>query len=216
MTELLVETAGLTQVYDKVLAGERLTYDDGLELYQNPNLNAVGALANIVRERMNGDKTYYVRNQHINYTNVCNKGCKFCAFYAQKGGPDPYTMSIEEVQNRLRAHLDIPIKEVHMVAGHQSQTALPVLSGFAAGRQSRPARRPYQSVYLRRDRRNPASGEQAAGGSLRRTRRGRIGSACRAAASRFCRDRVHMELFGRKLVRRPVDRDLQSGGARRA
>ncbi len=82
-----------------------------------PNLNAVGALANIVRERLSGDKTYYVRNQHINYTNVCNKGCKFCGFYAQKGGPDPYTMSLEDVAKRLRAHLDIPITEVHMVAG---------------------------------------------------------------------------------------------------
>ncbi len=117
MSKRLIESAGLTRIYDKVQAGERLNAEDGLALYQNPNLNAVGALANIVRERMNGSKTYYVRNQHINYTNVCNKGCKFCAFYAQKGGPDPYTMSIAEVQSRLRAHLDIPIKEVHMVAG---------------------------------------------------------------------------------------------------
>ena len=117
MSKRLIESAGLTNIYDKVMDGERLNSDDGLALYLNPNLNAVGALANIVRERMNGAKTFYVRNQHINYTNVCNKGCKFCAFYAQKGGPDPYTMSIVDVQNKLRAHLDVPIKEVHMVAG---------------------------------------------------------------------------------------------------
>ena len=117
MSKRLIESAGLTNIYDKVMGGERLNSEDGLALYLNPNLNAVGALANIVRERMNGAKTFYVRNQHINYTNVCNKGCKFCAFYAQKGGPDPYTMSILDVQNKLRAHLDIPIKEVHMVAG---------------------------------------------------------------------------------------------------
>jgi aminodeoxyfutalosine synthase len=117
MTEIAAANAGLTAIYEKVLGGERLTAEDGLQLYETPDLNAVGALANIVRERMNGDKTYYVRNQHINYTNVCNKGCKFCAFYAQKGGPDPYTMSIADVQAKLRAHLDVPIKEVHMVAG---------------------------------------------------------------------------------------------------
>ena len=117
MSKRLIESAGLTNIYDKVMGRERLNSEDGLALYLNPNLNAVGALANIVRERMNGAKTFYVRNQHINYTNVCNKGCKFCAFYAQKGGPDPYTMSIVDVQNKLRAHLDIPIKEVHMVAG---------------------------------------------------------------------------------------------------
>ncbi len=117
MTEIAAANAGLTNIYEKVMRVERLNADDCLQLYQTPDLNAIGALANIVRERMSGDKTYYVRNQHINYTNVCNKGCKFCAFYAQKGGPDPYTMSIADVQAKLRAHLDVPIKEVHMVAG---------------------------------------------------------------------------------------------------
>ncbi len=117
MTEIAAANAGLTSIYEKVMRVERLSADDCLQLYQTADLNAIGALANIVRERMSGDKTYYVRNQHINYTNVCNKGCKFCAFYAQKGGPDPYTMSITDVQNKLRAHLDVPIKEVHMVAG---------------------------------------------------------------------------------------------------
>ncbi len=117
MTERAAANAGLSNIYGKVMSGERLNTDDGLQLYATADLNAVGALANIVRERLSGDKTYYVRNQHINYTNVCNKGCKFCAFYAQKGGPDPYTMSIADVQAKLRMHLDVPIKEVHMVAG---------------------------------------------------------------------------------------------------
>jgi aminodeoxyfutalosine synthase len=113
----LVQSAGLSDIYAKVMAGDRLTYDDGLRLYENRDLNAVGWLANIVRERMNGNATYYVRNQHINYTNVCNKGCKFCSFYARKGGPEPYTMELDEVRSRLRMHLDVPIKEVHMVGG---------------------------------------------------------------------------------------------------
>ena len=117
MTERAAASAGLSNIYSKVMDGERLNTENGLQLYATADLNAVGALANIVRERLSGDKTYYVRNQHINYTNVCNKGCKFCAFYAQKGGPDPYTMSIADVQAKLRAHLDVPIKEVHMVTG---------------------------------------------------------------------------------------------------
>lgn len=107
----------LIDIYRKVDNGERLAPEDGLRLYQTPNLSAVGAMANIVRERINGDTTYYVRNQHINYTNICNKFCKFCSFYAKKGGPDPYEMTLEEVRTRLEWHRDVRITEVHMVGG---------------------------------------------------------------------------------------------------
>lgn len=107
----------LIDIYDKVEKGERLSFEDGLRLYRTPNLTGVAHMANIVRERRHGAKTFYVRNQHINYTNICNKFCKFCSFYAKKGGPDPYEMSLEEVQRRLDWHKDIPITEIHMVGG---------------------------------------------------------------------------------------------------
>lgn len=107
----------LMDIYEKVIACERLTYEDGVRLFQHPDLTAVGYLANIVRERLHGQKAYYVRNQHINYTNICNKFCKFCSFYAKKGGPAPYTLSLEEVRRRLLMHIDVPITEVHMVGG---------------------------------------------------------------------------------------------------
>ncbi|MBX7133388.1 MAG: CofH family radical SAM protein [Fimbriimonadaceae bacterium] len=107
----------LLDIYRKVDAGERLSFDDGVRLYKTKNLTGVGYLANLVRERRHGGKTYFVRNQHINYTNICNKFCKFCSFYAKKGGPAPYEMSLEEVKRRLEWHKDIPITEIHMVAG---------------------------------------------------------------------------------------------------
>lgn len=107
----------LVDIYEKVEKGERLTYEDGLRLYRSPNLTGVGYLANIVRERRHGARTYYVRNQHINYTNICNKFCKFCSFYAKKGGPEPYEMSLDEVRRRLEWHKEVPITEVHMVGG---------------------------------------------------------------------------------------------------
>jgi aminodeoxyfutalosine synthase len=107
----------LMYLYDKVQAGDRLTYEDGVRLYQTPNLAGVGFLANLVRERLHGDTAYYVRNQHINYTNICNKFCKFCSFYAKKGGPAPYEMDMAEVRRKLLAHIDVPITEVHMVGG---------------------------------------------------------------------------------------------------
>jgi aminodeoxyfutalosine synthase len=107
----------LIDIYRKVESGQRLSFDDGVRLYQSPNLTGVGYLANIVRERLHGAKTYYVRNQHINYTNICNKFCKFCSFYAKKGGPAPYEMSLEEVKRRLDWHKDVDCTEIHMVGG---------------------------------------------------------------------------------------------------
>ncbi len=107
----------LMPIYEKVVKGERLSREDGFALYQSDNLTGVGYLANVVRERKHGARTYYVRNQHINYTNICNKFCKFCSFYAKKGGPEAYEMTLEEVKRRLDWHKDVPITEIHMVGG---------------------------------------------------------------------------------------------------
>lgn len=109
----------LTPIGERVLAGERIDASDLLMLYRHPNLTAVAALANLVRERMHGDRTYYIRNQHINYTNICNKHCKFCYFAKnpKDGGPSPYLMSLDDVRAALRRHADVPITEVHIVGG---------------------------------------------------------------------------------------------------
>jgi aminodeoxyfutalosine synthase len=109
--------AGLADVAERVLAGSRLAPEDGLRLYRCPDLAAVGALANVARERVSGDRTYFVRNQHVNYTNVCNKGCRFCAFQVAPKDPRGYVLSIDDVRERIRRHLDQPITEVHVVAG---------------------------------------------------------------------------------------------------
>jgi len=113
-----VERAGLTDLADKLAAGERLNRQDGLRLFGSRDLQVVGHLANLVRERWHGDTTYFVRNQHINYTNVCNKGCVFCAFQAHpKDTERGYVLSPEQVSERVRRYLSIPISEVHMVGG---------------------------------------------------------------------------------------------------
>ena len=69
----LIEQAGLRDIYEKVCDGTRLSAEDGVRLYQCDELPILGFMANIVRERKCGNITYYVRNQHINYTNICNK-----------------------------------------------------------------------------------------------------------------------------------------------
>ena len=117
LMESRLAASGLGQVYRKVLDGTRLAVEDGLALYRTRDLTSVGYLANLVREQKNGNQTYFVRNLHINYTNICNKGCKFCSFYAMAGDARAYALSTEEVQDRIRKRSDVPIREVHMVAG---------------------------------------------------------------------------------------------------
>ncbi|MCZ6696466.1 MAG: aminofutalosine synthase MqnE [Acidobacteria bacterium] len=112
-----IEKSGLGSIAEKILAGERLNRDEGLALYRHPDLLAVGALANHVRERWHGDSAYYIINQHINHTNICVAGCKFCAFYRTRKQPDAYVLSMEDVESRMMQYIDQPIREIHMVGG---------------------------------------------------------------------------------------------------
>lgn len=116
LLRLQARNAGLEDIADRVLAQERLSREDGERLYA-ADLHAVGALANHVRERLHGDRTYFNVNQHINYTNLCNKLCRFCAFQRLPGQEGAYVMSPEEAAQKIREHLDEPVTEVHMVAG---------------------------------------------------------------------------------------------------
>jgi len=115
--DMMVKDAGLGDILDKVRAGERLSLDDGRRLYECPDILVVGYLANIVRERLNGDKAYFIYNQHVNYSNICTNLCKFCAFGKDKESPQAYEMSVEEVKEKIRERLHEPITEVHVVGG---------------------------------------------------------------------------------------------------
>jgi aminodeoxyfutalosine synthase len=113
----LARRAGLGEIASKVLEGERLTSDDGARLYRCPELHVVGALANHARERLHGDRAYFNVNQHVNYTNYCNKLCRFCAFQRLPGRDGAYLWSPEECAQKVREQLHEPVTEVHMVAG---------------------------------------------------------------------------------------------------
>lgn len=109
---------GLGDIYEKVLAGERLSLEDGEKCFSCPDINALGALAHHVRTRMHGDTTYYVLNRHINYTNVCVNGCLFCAFQREdekKSGA--YTMTEEEILAKLSPQDGMKFNEMHIVGG---------------------------------------------------------------------------------------------------
>lgn len=112
----IAAAAGISDIADKVFEGTRLSKDDGVRLYR-ADVHAVGALANWVREQKHGDLTYFNVNQHINYTNVCNKLCRFCAFQRLPGQEGAYVMKPEEVAEKISEQLHEPVTEVHMVAG---------------------------------------------------------------------------------------------------
>ena len=113
-----VREAGLDDIARKVEAGTRLSFDEGVRLFTAPDLFAVGWLANQVRERINGDRTYFNYNLRIEATNVCEASCLFCAFARlQEGAPGARTLTHEQMFAQLRKRDDQPLTEVHMVNG---------------------------------------------------------------------------------------------------
>jgi aminodeoxyfutalosine synthase len=107
----------LEPIAAKVLAGERLSFNDGLALYGSSDVLAVGWLANHVRERLHGDVTYFNVNRHINPTNVCVAACKLCAFGRKKGDPAGYTMALEEAWETAASGYSEAVTEFHIVGG---------------------------------------------------------------------------------------------------
>jgi aminodeoxyfutalosine synthase len=107
----------LEPIAQKVLAGERLTGDDAFVLYGTGDILAVGWLANHVRQRLHGDKTYFNVNRHINPTNVCVAACRLCAFGRKKDSPGAYTMALEEAYETAASGYSEAVTEFHIVGG---------------------------------------------------------------------------------------------------
>ena len=198
--EVQLRRAGLEAIHAKVRDGRRLDFEDGMRLHQTPDLTAVGYLANLARERRSGRRTYYVRNLHINYTNICNKLCKFCSFYTAPNSTDgrAYVLTPEDAAARVAQYHGEPIREIHMVAGINPklpyQYYLDLLREVRAARPdaqikaftmielaqiARAARRPLMEVLP----------ELKAAGL----------AACPGGGAEVFSDRVHEELFRAKL-----------------
>ncbi len=102
----------------KLESGERLTLDDGVRLFEHPDLHAIGRLANREREKRHGARTFYNFNLRLEATNVCEASCLFCSFARLKpGAPEAYTLSLEQVFAKLRQRAHQPLTEVHIVNG---------------------------------------------------------------------------------------------------
>ena len=102
----------------KVERGERLSFDDGLLLYESPDLTGIGAMAHHVRLRLHGLKTYYVVSRRLSYTNICVTHCQFCAFQARPGDPRAYVLSADDIVREMEKPENTGVRELHMVAGH--------------------------------------------------------------------------------------------------
>jgi len=118
MTRDIRDTRRFATIADKVRNDVDLDLDDGVFLYRYPDLLAVGALANEQRERLHGDQTFFNVNFHINPTNVCEADCKFCSFARlTPDSPAAYTMSVDQVRQKLVGRIDQPVTEIHIVNG---------------------------------------------------------------------------------------------------
>jgi len=104
----------LIPIWEKVLAKEKLSFDDGVLLFQTGDFPAIGRMADHVKTRMWGDQVFFVLNRHINPTNVCVLSCSFCDFAKKKGDEGAYEMSMEEIIGLI----DDETREVHIVGGH--------------------------------------------------------------------------------------------------
>src|SRR5947199_5458256 len=113
--------ARLAAIREKVEAGRRLSFDDGVFLDEEADLFTLGELANLVRERKNGDRSYYNVNTHLNPTNVCVYRCTFCSFRADLKSPKAYVMTDEQILGRAREATEKGCTELHIVGGLHHQ-----------------------------------------------------------------------------------------------
>jgi aminodeoxyfutalosine synthase len=107
----------LRRIAEKVEARQRVSESDALQLYESQNLNALGIMANVVRERKNANCATYIHNRYINYSNICVLSCQFCAFAAKKRDAHAFERSIDDIVESVRQALDLGVTEVHMVGG---------------------------------------------------------------------------------------------------
>ena len=107
----------LRRIAEKVEARQRISEADALELYRSNDLNALGIMASVVRERLNGNHATYIHNRYINYSNICILSCQFCAFAAKKRDAHAFEHAVDEIITVVRDALVSGITEVHMVGG---------------------------------------------------------------------------------------------------
>jgi aminodeoxyfutalosine synthase len=112
-----IQRSELRDLYDKVAAGERISDADALRLFESKDLNAVGAIADLARQKKVGNRASYIINRYINYSNYCILSCQFCSFARKKRDADGFELSISQMVEKAREALKLGITELHIVGG---------------------------------------------------------------------------------------------------
>ncbi|HYP06682.1 MAG TPA: aminofutalosine synthase MqnE [Bryobacteraceae bacterium] len=120
----IIDDLRLLPILDKVQRGERLSFEDGVTMYRSGDVLALGYMANLVRERMHGNITYYNVNRHINPTDVCVASCRLCAFGKKARDPKAYTMSLDQVWETAGRGWNEAVTEFHIVGGLHPELSL--------------------------------------------------------------------------------------------
>jgi aminodeoxyfutalosine synthase len=115
--QFFIQRSPLRDLYEKVVAGERISEADALRLFESKDLNAVGAIADFARQKKVGNRASYIINRYVNYSNYCILSCQFCSFARKKRDADGFQLTIEEIVQKAREALHLGITELHIVGG---------------------------------------------------------------------------------------------------
>ena len=112
-----VQHSELRDLYDKVAAGERISETDALRLFESKDLNTLGAIADLARQKKVGNRASYIVNRYINYSNYCILSCQFCSFARKKRDADGFELTVPQIVEKAREALKLGITELHIVGG---------------------------------------------------------------------------------------------------
>ena len=121
---MLEQLVGDSQALDRALAGEELSYNDGIELMNYDNLHLLGAVADSTRKKLVGDTVTFAASYYMNYTNVCAASCQMCAFYRKGDEEDAYTLTPKEIEQQVGIAKQMGATEVHIVGGFHPKLPL--------------------------------------------------------------------------------------------
>ncbi len=121
---MLDKLIGESKALDRAIAGEELSFDDGMELMDYDNSHILSAVADIARKKLVGDTVTFAASYYMNYTNVCAASCQMCAFYRKEGADDAYTLIPAQIEQRVSIAKDMGATEVHIVGGFHPKLPL--------------------------------------------------------------------------------------------